>query len=93
MTLLIALALIAADQAIGIDSVSADEYLQRARELQLKARQKHCEKVGERIADCFSDTDRCDDMRNSIAWFSGEYGETPELACSTDNDFLTEGAN
>jgi hypothetical protein len=64
---------------------SPEELLRQANEIRLQAMKGHCEKVGNRIAACYTDKSECDKMHNSIAWFTSEYGESPEIACVVDS--------
>lgn len=65
---------------------SPEEAMRQAREFRLKALKGHCRIIGEKVSKCYSgDKTACDALQNSISWFSGEYGQTPELACSIDD--------
>lgn len=71
---------------------SAEELLRKAQELRLKARRGHCDEIGKKVGQCYAgDMETCKTMQTSISWFTGEYGETPEVACTTVPDPLTFG--
>ncbi len=73
-------------------NVSAEELQQRALEAKIKAMEASCETIGKKISSCYSgNRTLCSQVQESIAWFSNEYGQYPELACSTDNPFFLKG--
>lgn len=72
--------------------VSAEESLRQAQELRLKARRGHCEEIGKKMATCYSgNLEMCKTLQNSISWFTDEYNEMPEIACTTVPDPLVFG--
>jgi hypothetical protein len=76
-----------------VQPASADEMLRQAREAKVKAMHASCETIGKKVSTCYSgDHDICGSLQESIAWFSKEYGQYPELACSTDATFFLTGA-
>jgi len=77
------------------DNPTADELLNQAYQMRTKARRAHCLRLGEKISTCYAtgDKDLCSKMQDSIAWFTREYAETPELACSSQDDPLAVGGD
>jgi len=70
---------------------TADDLARQARELRIQAMKGHCSIIGQKIAQCYAgDRKVCDSMQESLAWFTSEYGQTPELACQSE-DPLTFG--
>jgi hypothetical protein len=87
----VVLILIGGKMAFG-KGPSADEIARQAYEQRIKAMKKHCEQIGEKVAACYSgDMEMCDKLQDSIAWFTGEYNQAPELACSAAPDPLGFG--
>ena len=73
--------------------ITADQLRDKANKIRQEAMGKDCGKIGERISFCFSgDRRECEKMHDSIAWFTSEYGSTPEIACVVDN-FLALGGD
>lgn len=65
---------------------SADELAREARELRLKAMKGHCSIIGQKVAQCYAgDRKTCDSLQGSLAWFTSEYSQTPELACQAED--------
>jgi hypothetical protein len=72
---------------------SADELLRKAREQKLKAMHESCEVIGEKLSSCYGgNREDCKSLQESNAWFTNEYGQYPELACTTDDPFFVTGA-
>ena len=71
---------------------SADELAREAREMRLKAMKGHCAIIGQKVAECYAGNRKtCDALQSSIAWFTSEYGQTPELACQVDDPLALGG--
>ena len=65
----------------------ADSIRRQALELREKARRADCKKIAMRIVACYESGD-CSKMHDSIAWFTNEYGESPELSCPSRHTTL-----
>lgn len=87
----VSVALIVVGLAVaGISTVSGeqspDEALREAREFRLKAMKGHCGIIGKKVAECYSGNKKtCDSLQDSMAWFTNEYSQTPELACTVED--------
>ena len=69
-------------------SVNPEELRRQAQEAKRQAMVQDCETIGNRILKCYTgDKNECDNLHESNAWFTNEYGATPQLLCPT-GDFL-----
>jgi len=73
---------------------TADEIARQARELRIKAMKGHCGIIGAKVAECYAgDKKTCSSLQESIAWFTSEYGQTPEIACTVDDPLRFGGGH
>ena len=73
---------------------SPEELRQAAIEARIKAMKADCKTIAERVSDCFTSTNKsaCVAMQESYAWFTSQYENSPDFACSVEPDPLTFGA-
>lgn len=73
-------------------STSAEELHRQALEARMKARRGHCTTIGQKLAACYAgDSGVCKALPNSMTWFTGEYGETPEMSCFQEDTLFGVG--
>ena len=73
---------------IDISTTSAEQLRLQAEEAKREAMQADCQTIGNRILKCYSgEKQECEKLHESNAWFTNEYGATPQLLCPT-GDFL-----
>ena len=66
----------------GSATEDAETLRQQALELRNKARREDCKRIATRITACYDGDDgACLRLHDSIAWFTNEYRESPELSC------------
>lgn len=64
-----------------------DTLLEESNALFVQAQRGHCQKIGERVKDCYEKG--CgDEINKSIVWFTNTYGVPPELACTQEKGFF-----
>lgn len=71
-----------------------EELRQAAIEARIKAMKADCVTIAERVTECFTASDKtaCKKMQESYAWFTSQYENSPDFACSVEPDPLTFGA-
>lgn len=75
-------------------SKSPDQLRLEAAMARIEAMRSDCKTISKRVKDCFTDDDKssCVQMQESYAWFTSEYKESPDFACSTVPDVFQFGA-
>lgn len=78
----------------AFDGKSPEELRMEAALARIEAMKADCETIADRVVSCFTSSDKstCVQMQESYAWFTSEYQESPDFACSTNPDPLAFGA-
>lgn len=73
---------------------TADELRAEAAAKRIEAMHADCSKIATRVSECFMSKTKgeCKQMQDSYAWFSAEYAESPDFACTTVPDPLGFGS-